>query len=273
MNIDLARLVRRLGPVAVVVGLLVAIMALSTMSSPSISRVPLPAPKFTGPAANQPTQGQPTPGRLTQSPNPRGSGAASVFVLIVTILVGLVVLALLVALGWFLVRQLPRWDLRLRGVRARSVTVTITEAPGAEQEEVHSAVQAGIDELDDEAADPRRAVIACWLRLERAAAAAGTERQPGDTPGDLVHRMLAAHRISAPLLRLLADLYRQARYGPAEVDEGMRERARDALTRLRTALVEAARTGQPEAGADANAGADADVVASDAAPPTSAERR
>ncbi len=57
-----------------------------------------------------------------------------------------------------------------------------------------AAVDAGLADLDD--GDPRAAVIACWVRLEEAAAAAGTPREPGDTPGELVLRLLAGHQVS-----------------------------------------------------------------------------
>jgi hypothetical protein len=79
-------------------------------------------------------------------------------------------------------------------------------------------------------------VIACWVRLEEAAAAAGTPRQPGDTPTDLVTRLLAEHRVSAALLARLAQVYRRARYATHSVDESMRGDARDALQRLRADL-------------------------------------
>ena len=60
--------------------------------------------------------------------------------------------------------------------------------------EVVAALDAGLVELDDADADPRRAVIACWVRLEQAAAAAGTPRAAGDTSTDLVGCALLRRR-------------------------------------------------------------------------------
>ncbi|WP_051865587.1 DUF4129 domain-containing protein [Streptosporangium roseum] len=97
--------------------------------------------------------------------------------------------------------------------------------------EMRAALRAGLTDLDA-GDDPRRAVIACWLRLEHAAAGAGTPRMAADTPGDLVTRLLAAHRVSGPALGRLAAAYRQARYAPHEVAESLRGTARRALAEV-----------------------------------------
>ena len=58
--------------------------------------------------------------------------------------------------------------------------------PTSGRAEVVAAVDAGLLDLDDADPDPRRAVIACWVRLEQAAAAAGTPaagRRHLDRPG------------------------------------------------------------------------------------------
>jgi len=106
-------------------------------------------------------------------------------------------------------------------------------------EEVVAALDAGLVDLSAADADPRRAVIACWVRLEQAAAAAGTPRQIGDTPTDLVTRLLRSHDVSADVLADLADVYRKARYATHTVDERMRAQARSALQRLRGELTAA----------------------------------
>ena len=113
--------------------------------------------------------------------------------------------------------------------------------------EVVAAVEAGLLQLDESDIDPRRAVIACWVRLERAAAAAGTPRQVGDTSTDLVMRLLGTHSLSEHVLTAFADLYRQARYAAKhDVDVTMRDQARSALTRLRGELTAAAAGGGHE---------------------------
>lgn len=111
------------------------------------------------------------------------------------------------------------------------------EEPAAQAaDDVVAALDAGLQDLSDTDQDPRRAVIACWVRLEQAAAAAGTPRRPGDTPADLVGRLLAEQQVSADVLADLAAVYRQARYATHLVDERMRADARGALQRLRADL-------------------------------------
>jgi hypothetical protein len=79
-------------------------------------------------------------------------------------------------------------------------------------------------------------VIACWVRLEHAAAAAGTRRNPGDSPTDLVGRLLAEQQVDRGVLAALLEVYRQARYATHTVDDRMRAQARSALERLRADL-------------------------------------
>lgn len=115
--------------------------------------------------------------------------------------------------------------------------------PAGTTEEVVAALDAGLVDLSDTDADPRRAVIACWVRLEQAAAAAGVPAQVGDTPTDLVTRLLSGGRpVSADVLAAFADVYREARYARHTVDERMRTQARDALSRLRTELTSGVHT-------------------------------
>ncbi|MFI6485412.1 DUF4129 domain-containing protein [Nonomuraea sp. NPDC050663] len=111
---------------------------------------------------------------------------------------------------------------------------SVHRGPPVEEMEVHpeavrTSVRAALQELD-EGDDPRKAVIACWLRLEHEAAGAGVPRLVGDTPGELVARLLADHDEEA--LRQLMGAYHLARYAPHEVSEELRSTARQALHRL-----------------------------------------
>ena len=92
---------------------------------------------------------------------------------------------------------------------------------------------AGLDEAD---ADPRRVVIACWVRLEEAAEAAGIAPAPGETTTELVGRLLAGSQVSAGVLDAFAAVYREARFATHTVDTTMRDQARAALTQLRDEL-------------------------------------
>jgi hypothetical protein len=99
-----------------------------------------------------------------------------------------------------------------------------------------AALDAGLTNLSDSDADPRLAVIACWVRLEEAAALAGTPRHPGDTPTDLVERVLASHRVSRAVLDDFAGVFREARYATHPVSERTRADAIRALGLLRSEL-------------------------------------
>lgn len=145
----------------------------------------------------------------------------------VGVLVGIVLLMVLLGA---VVHTRSRF--RSRSLRTRAPAKSAADV-GAE---VVAALDAGLQQLDESDGDPRRAVIACWVRLEGAASAAGTPRLPGDTSTDLVLRLLAGHSLSAPVLTGFADVYRQARYASHEVDERMREQAKAALGRLREEL-------------------------------------
>ncbi|MFI6818133.1 DUF4129 domain-containing protein [Nonomuraea sp. NPDC050328] len=151
-----------------------------------------------------------------------GSGLLALFGLLLLVLAGFALRALLSRL------RRPSWG----PVAGRGPAVR--DEAG---EQARAAVRAGLAELDAEG-DPRRAVIACWLRLERAAAEAGVPRLATDTPGDLVTRLLAGLPSSAGVdgaaLERLYDAYRQARYAPHEVPEALRTTARAALAQVMT---------------------------------------
>lgn len=264
---DVGATVRRVLPVVAVAGLLGLLVVVAAMSGPEVTGLPLPGhgqrvvtpppPPTAGPTA------APTPTVSTAPPSVSAPG----WLAWIPAVFGVLLLAALVVL----VVHLVRLYLRNRSPRDRE-DVDVAPLPVEIEDEtgqrLRTAVDAGIEELDDDGTDPRRAVIACWLRLEAAAATAGTPRAPADTPGDLVARMLAAHRVSAPVLRECADLYRRARYAPGEVEESMRTQAREALGRLRTELAagQAAETATPETATPESAPESADASAGTGGP-------
>jgi len=224
---------RRLGPL-VAVGLLLAAAAVSaTLASPQVRPrrygVDNPPPLGDHPSFDQryptaPPQdatGLAEPSRTTQLPDWLLFTAQLICVLLVTAAVGLLV--------WYLLRN----GLRLRHRRHEPKPAA---EPAPDRSEVIAAVDAGLSDLDDLDTDPRRAVIACWVRLEQAAAAAGTPRHVGDTPTELVTRLLAGHAVSAAGLYSLAEVYRLARYATHTVDTTTRDQARAALGQLRAEL-------------------------------------
>jgi hypothetical protein len=164
----------------------------------------------------------------------------------VATLVGAVCVALVVAVVLAILVALLRDRFRRRpdGTSDEDAPRTAPETA----QEVVAALDAGLDQLSAEDGDPRRAVIACWVRLEHAAAAAGVPRQIGDTSTDLVTRLLTGHDLTPEVLAGFAAVYREARYATHTVDDRMREQARAALRRLRGELSAGLSTADPAAG-------------------------
>jgi uncharacterized protein DUF4129 len=228
---------RQLGLALAVPTLLLLVIVASVLSGPEVTQIPMPPGEGSAPPLT------PAPGQTqllpTMSPFADGGATSPEWLGVLAKLLGgvLAVLAAVVA-GLLIWKYAPRLRLAFRRPGTSETDApspTGSEDPRSEQA-VRSAVDTGIGELDDESADPRRAVIACWLRLEAAATSAGVEHPPQDAPADLVTRLLERYDVSRPLLLGFADLYRQARYAPAEVDDAMRAQARETLVQLRTEL-------------------------------------
>jgi hypothetical protein len=90
--------------------------------------------------------------------------------------------------------------------------------------------------------EPRDAVVACWLRLEEGAAAAGVRRLPAQTPTEFTTALLAgllpgeAERAALGELRAL---YSRARFGSTPLDADAPRRAAAALGAVRAGLLTA----------------------------------
>src|SRR5690606_35295363 len=212
---------------AVVLLLLLSVMVSALLTGPQIVRLPAaertvipPVPESREiPTLQPPTATPSASGRFAESP-----WLATTMTVIAALILG----AGAVAVVWLLVRHRRR--LRLRFAFSGPVHQAATEQDeGADDEAVTAAVRAGLEALDDEDGDPRRAVIACWPSLEAAAMNAGVERRPDDAPADLVARLLRTYDVDPEVLHDLAALYRRARYAPADVDVAMRTQARAPL--------------------------------------------
>jgi len=92
-----------------------------------------------------------------------------------------------------------------------------------------------LDDLRAEA-DPRRAVIAAYARLERVLAAHGEPRDDADTPEEHLSRVLGRLDVDRRAIRRLVDLFVRAEFSQHEVDAGMKEEAIAALERVRDEL-------------------------------------
>jgi hypothetical protein len=217
-------------PLLAVAVLLVAVGAAAAVATPQLTRVPVPDPDSGSRPTlfdNGPTPSFPSPS-TTRTPRAARVSVPDWLLPLLTYLILAIIVAALVSALWLMARN---------RTRSRLGEIDEPAAPvAAAAEEVVAAVDAGLSDLSDTDLDPRRAVIACWVRLEQVAAGAGTPRQVSDTPTDLVTRLLAAHQVDAAVLAEFADIYRAARYATHAVDEQMRVRARTALERVRSAL-------------------------------------
>ncbi|MEU1751315.1 DUF4129 domain-containing protein [Micromonospora matsumotoense] len=229
---------RRWWPVALVALLLLAAALAAGHSSIGASRIPpaadnipyVPDYPSAEPAASIPIEPR-TDAEQTRASVPQWIATAAIGLL------GLAILAAVGYLAWTLLRgALRRTTRAVPAARARRT------AEGTAREVV-AALDAGLEELDDADTDPRTAVIACWVRLEEAATEAGVPRRTGDTPTDLVTRLLRGDPdagvpaiASADVLDGFAHVYREARYATRSVDARMRDQARGALRRLRGEL-------------------------------------
>jgi hypothetical protein len=105
-----------------------------------------------------------------------------------------------------------------------SVTETLTEV-----------IDDTLDDLRAES-DPRRAVIACYARLERALAAFGLPRRPAETQEEYLQRILGDLELEAGSIRRLTELFTQAKFSQHRVDAGMKNEAIAALEQVRDEL-------------------------------------
>jgi Domain of unknown function (DUF4129) len=220
-------------PLLAVGTLIIGAVVAASLSTPQIHPAPLPKYSYHPERPTSASDKFLAPGAPHDTGTPATSGIALPGWL-GDVLLGVAALFLLAVLGLLIFLLLRNRDRTRAAALPQEAEVTIEQ----QRARVIAAVDAGLADLDD--GDPRAAVIACWVRLEEAAAAAGTPREPGDTPAELVLRLLGEHQVSSGVLYGLAEVYRLARYATHSVDAGMREQARSALHQLRAELTQPA---------------------------------
>ena len=159
-----------------------------------------------------------TGARLPTSAGPNGGAAAFT---VPSWLPWSVVGILLVAIAAGAILLLRRW----RPVMA---------APSAERA-AHAAVQDAIRTLDTPA-DPRAAVIAAYVSMQRTLAANGVARSPAEAPREYLRRVLTANGATEHAARTLTDLFEEARFSRHPIPERARGLALAALSSMRAQL-------------------------------------
>jgi len=97
------------------------------------------------------------------------------------------------------------------------------------------ALDDALDDLRAEA-DPRRAIIAAYARLERVLAASGVARHDSETSDEYLVRVLHELELPHGAIGRLSELFAQAKFSHHDVDSTMKESAIDALEQVRDEL-------------------------------------
>lgn len=109
--------------------------------------------------------------------------------------------------------------------------------PTAPRESIAAILDEGLGALLAEH-DPRKAVIAAYVAMERAMARRGLARRPHEAPTEYLARVLGVAPGSAQDLDELVGLYEFARFSEHTVTLAMRDAAVDSVRRLRAELAE-----------------------------------
>jgi hypothetical protein len=92
-----------------------------------------------------------------------------------------------------------------------------------------------LDDLRAEA-DPRRAIIAAYARLERVLAANGIARRASETSDEYLARVLSNLELDSGAVERLTALFERAKFSQHDVDTAMKEEAIGALEQARDEL-------------------------------------
>jgi uncharacterized protein DUF4129 len=111
------------------------------------------------------------------------------------------------------------------------------EPPPDEEEAVMQALDESLDDLRRER-DVRRAIIACYARMERALEYAGSARRPAEAPLEYLVRILERITTNGRAARSLTELFERAKFGTEPMGEGEKQQAIEALELLRAELLQ-----------------------------------
>ena len=105
-----------------------------------------------------------------------------------------------------------------------------------DEPEAELAVDADAARLALAEGAPRNAIVACWMQLERDAAAAGMPRAAAETSAEYVERVVAASSVDPGPIGRLAALYREARFSDHELGDEPRTLALAELNSVEAVL-------------------------------------
>jgi Domain of unknown function (DUF4129) len=102
-------------------------------------------------------------------------------------------------------------------------------------EQLALALDDALDDLRAEA-DPRRAIVAAYARMERVLAASGIPRKRAETADEYLGRILRELAPGSDAVARLTDLFTQAKFSHHDIDATMKEEAIQALEQIRDEL-------------------------------------
>lgn len=112
---------------------------------------------------------------------------------------------------------------------APAAASSLTSGP-AEGPDLARAAELGLAEMGDLTREPRAAIIACYLAMERELEKSpGTFPQDSDTPSEVLARAIEHRALPAGHATVLVDLFEEARFSPHVMNEGHRADAMGAL--------------------------------------------
>ncbi len=200
-------------------GVLVVLALLLAASSAPVAIVSRPLNTDTGsrqvvtPFATTTTTTTPSP--TDTSPDDAGSGLAGLFGVLIAVIV-IAVLLLVVSIAFAFARRAFR----------RPIVTSHPESsfwsPPVPDELLATAASRL---LLLETGEPRNAIVAAWLDLERAAGETGLPRERAETSTEYTARVIGTWEVDRERLDDLAALYREARFSVHELDEHHRRRA------------------------------------------------
>jgi hypothetical protein len=127
----------------------------------------------------------------------------------------------------------------LASVAVAAFLLSTRRRAAQEDDALAEAIAGVLDEtLDDlrAEADPRRAVVAAFARLEKTFASNGLPRERSETAEEYVERTLGVLNVGGAPARRLAVLFEVAKFSHHDVDAGMKEEAISALEEVRNDL-------------------------------------
>jgi hypothetical protein len=120
--------------------------------------------------------------------------------------------------------------------RRRRPDIAKSEAHRSQRRvQVQAAVEETLEEITQEA-DPRRAIIRAYSRMEQTLAQNGLGRFPYEAPVEYLDRALATVQLSRSSAERLTNLFLRARFSQHIVDSGLKAEAIAALTEVRDEL-------------------------------------